>query len=122
MNAFFIRFLCECLQLINKAAKFVAVQPNRNAVADAVAGDAEAYVGWTFVRDVRAAFVKSYAVLLGGVGVELLLVGAEMDIALAGGAVPHIVALGGPQLEPVGAAFVRHRAMQERFAELGVID
>ncbi len=72
--------------------------------------------------NVRAAFVKSYAVLLGGVGVELALVGAEMHVALAGGAMPHIVALGGQQLEPVGAAFVCHGAVQEGLAELGVID
>lgn len=74
------------------------------------------------MRNVRTAFVKSHAVLLGGVGIELVLVGTEVHIALAGGAMPHIVALGGQQLEPVCAAFVRHRAMQECFAELGVID
>lgn len=74
------------------------------------------------MRDVGPAFVESHAVLLVGVGIELLLVGAEMHVALAGGAMPHVVALGGQQLEPVCAAFVRHGAMQERFAELGVID
>jgi hypothetical protein len=122
MNTFFMRFLCRCLQIVNKAAEFVARQCNRNAVADAVAGDAEAHFRRTFVPGIGSAFVEGHAVLLGGVGVELALVGAEMHIALAGGAVPHVVALGGQQLEPVCTAFVRHGAMQECFAEPGVID